>query len=700
MSRIPRFTSFGALLISSSIVSADLIYGLDAVVETSGPANDATFNEFTSAGLNIANPKTVTSWISATASGGQAVKANFNSNAANITINGPAESYAVTVSIKVDLVGSHMVDFDKFAFSAQRAGGGTGNVISDAGFSTDGQTYTPVLVEEVAVGGNGGGNNVGPADTITDFRTPNGLGGSISPQQTYVISGLGAAGTLSSGSFYLRFTIGESTTTPGGFSLFNDRFDLTTEAMNLATANTTDLGEDDGYDMAWFGTSTPVNTIWTGASNVDWSEISNWVDEIPSDEQGAAFFTELSEMNLDTNLDQQMTIPALIVSDPAGPVSIGGEGALTIGAGGINTTYASQELTITAQISFDADQAWTIGNIVNIESVLVGSGNLIRRGAGGLLNLKAANTFTGEVLLENVGGSGYNGILGVLNVDALGDVATGTTVHAGARVLLSEALEGPVLEPLVLFGNGGDGNPGALSSTVNDHTWAGPISLASSARIKNNTEMTTLTLDTSITGVDVDLTLDGVGNHEVTQIVSLGTGRLIKAGSGSATIVNGNLYGGDTALVGGTLIVGGEAIPDTSKLIINNDAKIQVTGIEIVESLFFGGDEQISGTWGATGSGAANIDDARFAGTDGVIQALNGVTPPRIIVTSVAGGPAGFTVEWTYEGGAVDIYRSTNFVNWLQLDDDNSTLSFLDSTAPNQNSFYVLVPTGTTFPME
>ena len=146
-----------------------------------------------------------------------------------------------------------------FAFCV---GNGTSNIITNAMYSIDGgATFVSTTIEEVAIGGNGGGNNVGPADTITNFRTPNGFGGRIGPQQTYVVSGLSAAGTLNSGSFIIKYDVGTSSSGMPGLILLNDRYDVTTDAIALAANNTTNLGADDGFDIAWFGTAVRVSAI-------------------------------------------------------------------------------------------------------------------------------------------------------------------------------------------------------------------------------------------------------------------------------------------------------------------------------------------------------------------------------------------------------------------------------------------------------
>jgi autotransporter-associated beta strand protein len=101
-----------------------------------------------------------------------------------------------------------------------------------------------------------------------------------------------------------------------------------------------------------------------------------------------------------------------------------------------------------------------------------------------------------------------------------------------------------------------------------------------------------------------------------------GTGGLVKAGTGTFTLTGANTYTGDTTVSAGVLAVDGDALADTGKLVIGS-GKVEPTGIETVDTLYFGAAQQASGTWGATGSGATHIDDTRFSGT-GVVNVTNG----------------------------------------------------------------------------
>jgi autotransporter-associated beta strand protein len=122
---------------------------------------------------------------------------------------------------------------------------------------------------------------------------------------------------------------------------------------------------------------------------------------------------------------------------------------------------------------------------------------------------------------------------------------------------------------------------------------------------------------------------------------------LTKGGSGYLSLTGAyNTYTGATTVVGGTLEVGSNsrlgfsrsvmvkggtlnllnagAISDDALLSISDEggAKVRLdSGIETVASLILGGNRMEKGTWGASGSGADNIDDIHFAGA-GIFNVL------------------------------------------------------------------------------
>jgi len=233
------------LLVSGTVTAATIVGGWDGSTNA-----ENTGLTFTGTGTTATASSTYIF-----GSGGTGTGINGTNGTTNITGTG---GNAVDVTFRIDLTGTHAVDFDTFWVQMQRGGNTSSNVVSNPSYSLDNSTFIALgltNIEEVAVGGNGGGNNVGPWDTLTaatDFRAPNGFGGSIGPQQVYRISGLGAAGTLSSGSLWVRYTVGASSNNSGNLTVINDRIDLDTAAIGLSSQNDV-AGGTDGFDVIWTG---------------------------------------------------------------------------------------------------------------------------------------------------------------------------------------------------------------------------------------------------------------------------------------------------------------------------------------------------------------------------------------------------------------------------------------------------------------
>jgi autotransporter-associated beta strand protein len=122
------------------------------------------------------------------------------------------------------------------------------------------------------------------------------------------------------------------------------------------------------------------------------------------------------------------------------------------------------------------------------------------------------------------------------------------------------------------------------------------------------------------------LTIGGEGNAVIGDALGVygSSGfNITKTGAGTLTLSGANSYTGATTISGGSLVVNGTALADASSLVISGGVVIP-TGTEIIGTLYFGAVQQEAGTWGATDSGATNIDDIHFSGTDGVIEVTNG----------------------------------------------------------------------------
>lgn len=155
---------------------------------------------------------------------------------------------------------------------------------------------------------------------------------------------------------------------------------------------------------------------------------------------------------------------------------------------------------------------------------------------------------------------------------------------------------------------------------------------------------------------------------------------LVKSGAGTWVLLGtGNTYAGDTTVSNGVLTVaanvrlgnstnvtvaGGQlklqavdSLSDAATLRIETGAKVYLNPglVETVAALVLDGGRKWQGTWGATGSGAVNIDNDHFAGTGMVLV------------------PTGSSTAW--DGGATTTDIDAPF-NW-----DYDNLPLLDGSA-------------------
>ncbi len=118
------------------------------------------------------------------------------------------------------------------------------------------------------------------------------------------------------------------------------------------------------------------------------------------------------------------------------------------------------------------------------------------------------------------------------------------------------------------------------------------------------------------------ITKTGPGTLTIGGAITDGGATSVEVAEGTLTLTGVNTHTGATTVSGGTLVVNGTSLADTGKLVIDGGV-VDVTGTETVGTLYFGATQQDTGTYGATGSGATNIDDVHFTGT-GVVNVVTG----------------------------------------------------------------------------
>lgn len=221
-------------------------------------------------------------------------------------------------------------------------------------------------------------------------------------------------------------------------------------------------------------------------------------------------------------------------------------------------------------------------------------------------------------------------------LDLNGLIASGSTINIDTGATARLALSGGVYSGVTinLKGPGGSG-PGALR--LQDNTLDALCSV-------------NLTGDASIGGFTVTSTIDAV-------ISDGGNARALSKVGDSTLVLNAvNTYGGDTNVNGGTLRIAKPYLADASDITIASTGVLdlnfdetsgQVT--DTVATLTIAGVQKAAGVYGATGSGAAIIDDAHFAGI-GTLTVTNGPAPSSAYDTwasgfGLSGGNAAFDAD-------------------------------------------------------
>jgi autotransporter-associated beta strand protein len=176
--------------------------------------------------------------------------------------------------------------------------------------------------------------------------------------------------------------------------------------------------------------------------------------------------------------------------------------------------------------------------------------------------------------------------------------------------------------------------PGAL------RTWGGTMSSLASAESSEIAAPLQLVGSATLYVEDGDAADDLIVSGAI-----INNNNLTKTGDGTLKLTATNTFAGDTAVNAGVLKVSGASLSDTNKLVINGGVVDPSGSNETVNTLFFGATQQQAGTWGATGSGADNINDTYFTGT-GVVTVITG--PPSAYnvwatATGATGGKAGDT---------------------------------------------------------
>ena len=228
-------------------------------------------------------------------------------------------------------------------------------------------------------------------------------------------------------------------------------------------------------------------------------------------------------------------------------------------SGGSSYTVAG-----TGYLSFVASSVVTADAPGTVDARLEGLG--FTKVGPATLTLGGSNRFVG---LLNVS----NGAVRITNAWALGDTNGSTVVSSGAELQAAVSGSSTIRDTLTISGSGTNGL-GALRFTAGTPTWVGTVTVAgASTRIGVDAGLTA-TLSTVVTGGVANVFAAGPGRLMVNGGVQLGSGQVIKDGSGVLSMRGPSAYSGGTIISQGTVRVCGSCaanVMGTATILMENN---------------------------------------------------------------------------------------------------------------------------------
>lgn len=321
--------------------------------------------------------------------------------------------------------------------------------------------------------------------------------------------------------------------------------------------------------------------------------------------------------------------------------AFGNGSAVTVAAGALLNLYGFSQaigsLAGAGNVSVEAANLATGSNNTDtaFTGIISGSGSLTKTGSG-RLTLSGANTYAGGTTVNA-------GVISVGSNTALGTGAA--SVASGAAV---EIQGGVTLSNNFTINGNGAGN-GALHHVGGaDSTIFGTVTLGSNAQIASDAFQLFLN---GVVGNNTTLTVDGAGII-TTGDLTLGTGGVVKNGTGDFGVAGTARYTGATTINAGNYFTYGSGIPDAGEVVVASGAWFVVVESETIGSLQGAGnvDFQSNRTLTTGGNNASTLLSGSIHG--------NGA---RLVKT----GTGTFTLSGasTYDGGTTISTGAINMQN-------------------------------------
>ena len=215
-------------------------------------------------------------------------------------------------------------------------------------------------------------------------------------------------------------------------------------------------------------------------------------------------------------------------------------GTLQIGDGVSTGTIGTGPVTNNAALVFDEAAA------LGLNAIISGRGSLTQNGSSSI-SLNASNSYDGATAINS-------GIVYAQNNTALGSTVGGTTIANGAELYIVGNTPNIGPEALTVGGTGVAGAGALRKGGASTTSFGGALTLTTNTLISiDSGAALNFTNAAGISGNTFNLTFTGAGSSTVAGNISLGTGGLLKAGTGALYLTATNNYSGGTILTNGDL---------------------------------------------------------------------------------------------------------------------------------------------------
>ncbi len=222
----------------------------------------------------------------------------------------------------------------------------------------------------------------------------------------------------------------------------------------------------------------------------------------------------------------------------------------------------------TGYLNFAASTAMVTADAPGTVSARLEGAGFTKVGAAAL-TLNGSNQHSGVITVSN-------GALRLANAWALGGANGGTVVASGAEIVAAVSGSPSIRDPLSISGTGTNG-AGALRFSVSSATWVGTVTVAgASTRIGVDVGLNA-TLSTVVTGGVADVFVGGAGRLLANGGVQLGSGKIVKDGTGVLSLRGASAYSGGTIVSAGTLRVCGSCaanVAGTAAILLENNTTL------------------------------------------------------------------------------------------------------------------------------